>query len=320
MLNHLLLQVVLTGCRLAACVPAAAAFGRIYRELIVNALFRTFLIVLFAAIFSAGCTRLPDALGVNSGNSAPANAAAPATALEALPFGNPTNAAAADPDNYLIVHESHVLSYNSGRGTPNWVAWFTRASDLGESIPRPLFQPDPSLPPKLTRIQHGDYSGSGYDRGHMLPSADRFADRRLNEQTFYMTNIVPQTMALNQFPWQKLESYARSLARRGNTVYTVAGVYGDAGRLKGRVTVPANCWKVIVVFPRGSGIEFTNRTRVIAVDMPNIDGIENEDWKRYKTTVREIEQRAGVDLFSALPRGIQETIETRPDPDQLHNR
>lgn len=286
-----------------------------------NKLFRTYLFVLVAAIAVAtGCTRLPDSLGMNGGNSAPANAAARAAALEALPFGNPTNAAAADADNYLIVHESHVLSYNSSRGTPNWVAWFTRASDLGDSIPRPLFQPDPSLPAKLTRIQHSDYSGSGFDRGHLLPSADRFADPRLNEQTFYMTNIVPQTMALNQFPWQKLESYARSLARRSNTLYTIAGVYGDAGRLKGRVTVPTNCWKVIVVFPRGSGIEFTKRTRVIAVDMPNTDGIENEDWKRYRTTVREIEQRAGVDLFSSLPRAIQETIETRPDPDQLHNR
>lgn len=286
-----------------------------------NALFRTYLIIVIAVIFAAtGCTRLPDVLGVNSGNSAPANAAAPAAAFEALPFGDPTNAGSDDPDNYLIVHESHILSYNSGRGTPNWVAWFTRASDLGDAIPRPPFRPDPSLPAKLLQIQHGDYSGSGYDRGHLLPSADRFADPRLNEQTFYMTNIVPQTAALNQFPWERLESYARSLARRGNTVYTVAGVYGNAGRIKNKVTVPTNCWKVIVVFPRGTGVEMTNRTRIIAVDMPNIDGIENEDWKRYKTTVREIEKRAGIDLFNTLRRGIQETIETRIDPDQLHSR
>ncbi|MBE7515010.1 MAG: DNA/RNA non-specific endonuclease [Chloracidobacterium sp.] len=230
-----------------------------------------------------------------------------------LPFGDPSNAAAdpADLNNLLVRHRSHVLSYNNSRGTLNWAAWFTTKADLGERLERPMFKPDTSLPNGAKRIQYYDYSGSGYDRGHIVPSADRFADPELNAETFLMTNIVPQTSSLNQYPWNKLEVYARSLARSGNTLYTIAGVYGEQERLKNRVTVPTNCWKVIAVF-RGGAIQFDTRTRVIAVDMPNIAGLEDADWKQYITTVDEIEKRTGLDLFSNVPKELQERLESRP--------
>jgi len=95
-------------------------------------------------------------------------------------------------------------------------------------------------------------------------------------------------------------------------VYQIAGVYGDAGRLKNKITVPTNCWKVIMIVPRGASPEDVNdRTRIIAVDMPNIEGIEDERWERYRTTIRAIESKTGLDLFSHLPRQFQNAIETR---------
>lgn len=242
--------------------------------------------------------------------------ALPAPEVGLLPFGNPSNATAdpASADNYLIVRESAVISYNDSRGTANWVAWRTRPRDLGESIPRSMFEPDPALPRGFRRIGYYDYSGSGYDRGHLLPSADRFGNREQNAETFYLSNIVPQAGDLNQFPWNELESYARSLVRRGSELYTIAGVYGEQRRIKGKLTAPTNCWKVIVVFPRGQNVDsITNITRIIAVDMPNVEGIADDSWQKYRTTVRAIEQRAGIDLFSALPRELQERIETRAD-------
>lgn len=242
------------------------------------------------------------------------------TTFELLPFGNPSNAGTADRDNWLITHYSHVLSYNNSLGTLNWAAWRTTRADMGESLSRPDFEPDPTLPDGIVRVDYSDYSGSGYDRGHIVPSADRFGNAELNRQTFYMTNIVPQTADLNQYPWNRLEMYARTLAYRGNTLYTIAGVYGDKGRLRGKVTVPTNCWKVIVICPRGAAIDsIDSTTRIIAVDMPNIDGVENVNWEKYKTTVREIEKRTGFDLFSTLPRELQETIETRAEPNKLRS-
>jgi endonuclease G len=230
-----------------------------------------------------------------------------------LAFGNPSNASD-EPDNFLIVGDGSVLSYNESRGSVNWVSWRTTRADLGNSLPRPDFRPDPRLPNRFRNIGYYDYSGSGYDRGHLVPSADRFANGKLNEETFMMTNIIPQTGALNQYPWEKLESYVRSEVRKRNgfDAYQIAGGYGEQGFLKNKVAVPTNCWKIIVLIPRGRSIDsIDQRTRIIAVDMPNVDGIENDSWEKYKTTIRAIEEKTGFDLFARLPRELQETIETR---------
>lgn len=263
-----------------------------------------FLIALLA-LATAGCERMRT---ITQGPAEPPPQTAPADA--ALPpgphgaFGNPTNATADERnrENFLIIGEGSVLSYNNTRGTANWVAWQTTRQDLGPSIPRPDFRPDPRLPDGFRRIGYYAYSGSGYNRGHLVPSADRFANPQLNEETFMMTNIVPKTAALNQGPWEKLERHARALARRLGTVQQIAGCYGEKERLKGKVSVPTNCWKIIVALPSGRTIaDRDRRMQIIAVDMPNIEGIEDVRWEAYRTTVGAIEQRTGLDL-SSLPR------------------
>ena len=275
-------------------MPSLARFGK-------PALF----LIALLAVATAGCERLRT---ITQGPAEPPPQTAPADA--ALPpgphgaFGNPSNANADERnrENFLIIGEGSVISYNDTRGTANWVAWRTTRQDLGPSIPRPDFRPDPRLPAGFRRIGYYDYSGSGYDRGHLVPSADRFANPRLNEETFMMTNIVPKTAALNQGPWEKLERHARALARRLGTVRQIAGCYGEKERLKGKVTVPTNCWKIIVALPSGRTIaDRDRRMQIIAVDMPNIEGIEDVRWETYRTTVEGIEQRTGLDL-SAIPR------------------
>ncbi|MBP9663941.1 MAG: DNA/RNA non-specific endonuclease [Pyrinomonadaceae bacterium] len=237
----------------------------------------------------------------------------PTTAADThLPFGNPSNATAdpANMDNFLMNHGDLTLSYNNSRGALNWIAWRTTVADLGKRRERPLFKPDMSLPPNFRRIQYYDYAGSGYDRGHMVPAADRFADERKMADTFLMTNIVPQAPDLNQYPWNKLESYIRGTVRRRKDAYVIAGVYGEKGSIRGRITIPTNLWKVIVLLRPGSN-EITAATRVIAVDMPNENGIADIRWQNYITTVRNIEQRTGYDLLSDLSKDLQDAIETR---------
>lgn len=233
-----------------------------------------------------------------------------------LPFGNPSNATAdfSNRNNFLLFKRSFVISYNNERGTLNWVAWRTTINDLGESLPRPQFEPDADLPLTFKRVTPPDYSGSGYDRGHMVPSADRFGDPLSNTETFQMTNVVPQSTDLNQYVWEKLERYARGIVRRGSDVYTIAGVYGQKERLKGGVTVPTNCWKIIVVLPPGgSAMTIDDSTRVIAVDIPNENGIKNIYWQRFRVPVSEIEQKTGYNFFSDLPQSLQDRLETRAD-------
>lgn len=263
------------------------------------------------SLFTASCERILEKTqqGNRSANTEPT----PQLPVSVhLAFGNPSNASQ-EPDNYLVVGDGSVFSYNESRGSVNWVSWRTTRADLGNSIPRPDFRPDHRLPADFRRIGYYDYSGSGYDRGHLVPSADRFGNAQLNEETFMMTNIVPQKGALNQFTWENLESYVRSQVwSRKFDAYQIAGGYGEQGFLKNKVAVPTNCWKIVVLIPRGRSIDsIDHRSRIIAVDMPNVDDIENESWEKYKTTMRAIEEKTGFDFFASLPRELQETIETR---------
>src|SRR6266700_2673543 len=80
----------------------------------------------------------------------------PTPPISDLPFGNPSGATfdPANKDNFLVVHDSYVLSYNNSRGTMNWIAWKTTCANLGDPIPRSLFEPDPDLPAGFKRVQY----------------------------------------------------------------------------------------------------------------------------------------------------------------------
>ena len=233
-----------------------------------------------------------------------------------LAFGNPTNANASEANNYLMVNNFYALSYNRARAIPNWAAWRISKSELGD-FPRPdpdPFRPDDRLPDGWTRVTPSDYTNSGYDRGHLCPSADRSASVEGMSETFLMTNMTPQTADLNRGPWQKLEGYLRTLVTRGFDVYIYAGVYGEQKKIKRKISVPTNDWKIAVAVPAGQPVSsVSEKTRVIAVDMPNVKGIKNADWQTYRTTVRRIEQAAGLNLLSNLPQNLQDALETKID-------
>ncbi len=233
-----------------------------------------------------------------------------------LALGNPSGANVSDPSNYLMVNNYYALSYNREKEIPNWAAWRISKAELGD-LPRPNpdpFRPDPRLPNNWERVTPSDYTGSGFDRGHLCPSADRSDSEEGMSDTFLMTNMTPQTPDLNRGPWVKLEAYLRTLVTRGNDVYIFAGVYGEKGKLKKKVSVPTNDWKIAVSVPRGEPLSAINpRTRVIAVDMPNVKGIKNADWQLYRVTVRQIEQRTGYNLLSSLPQNLQDELENKVD-------
>lgn len=234
-----------------------------------------------------------------------------------LALGNPSNAtnSAANQDNYLMVNKAYALSYNSSRGTANWVSWRIAESDFGATDRQNNFRPNPNLPPNFKRVTPTDYAGSGFDRGHLCPSADRSSSEEANSLTFLMTNMIPQTGDLNRNVWEELETYSRNLVKKGNVdLYVFAGVYGEKGKLKKKITIPTNCWKIIVAVPEGASVSAVNEnTHVIAVDMPNATGIASEDWRKFRTTVRSIEQKTGYNFLSNLPQDLQDALETKTE-------
>src|SRR5262245_54317718 len=248
-----------------------------------------------------------------------------------LTMGNPSNAtpSVTDPNNYLMEKPTYSLSYNRDKGIPNWVSWHLDQSWIGTLARDDTFRADPAVPPDWYRVQSTDYSGSGFDRGHMTPNADRDYQTRIpiNQETFLMSNMVPQSPDNNQGPWAGFEEYLRAqLPLNGEQeMYVISGPLGVGGSgsnggttniiAGGHVTVPAYTWKVVLVLPKGDDdvSRASCSSRTIAVLMPNIQGIRNDPWEIYLTRVDVIEALTGYDFFSNLPEAVQNCVEAGTD-------
>lgn len=244
---------------------------------------------------------------------------APVAGEDPLLLGNPSNATAntANENNYLMVKPQYSLSYNRSRATANWVAWRLDSSWIGSADRQDDFRPDPALPAGWYQVLDNDYSGSGYDRGHMTPSGDRTRSVADNSATFLMTNIVPQLADNNQGPWNDFENYCRSLAQSGNEIYIVSGVVGNIGTIaNGKIVVPQYTWKVVLVLPNGSNDldRVTKATRAFGIVVPNFPPVNrNAGWRAFRTSVDSVEALTGYNFFSSIPKIKQEIIERRRD-------
>ncbi|MBE9007159.1 DNA/RNA non-specific endonuclease [Fortiea sp. LEGE XX443] len=252
-----------------------------------------------------------------------------ASSANHLVLGNPTNAGTSF-SNLLLSKFQYATSHNCSRGTPNWVSWKLNNEWLGSAPRQDDFRADTTLPSGCYRVSGSSYSGSGFDRGHMSPSADRTNTVANNSATFLMTNMIPQAPDNNQGVWANLESYTRSLLTSTNEIVIISGSYGTGGTGSngfkttidsGRITVPERTYKVIVILPKpNSGASsVTTATRVITVDIPNTQGVRNANWRDYRISVDTLESRltsrtgTTYNFLSNVSSSVQSVIESRVD-------
>jgi endonuclease G len=235
-----------------------------------------------------------------------------------------------NPHAYLLVKDVFCASYDRDRGIPNWTSWQLNAAWCnGPAVRQDNYIPDPSLPSAWYHVNDADYSGSGFSRGHMCPSADRINTQADNDSLFYYTNMVPQNQDNNAGDWEGLENYERKLANAGNTLYIISGGYGAGGKTQagvlystisnGHVTVPAQLWKVIIVVPNGDGTsadvsKVTTSTRTIGM-LFNNDSVANSmsTWGNYRVSIASIEQLTGFTFFSNVSSSINNVIKANVD-------
>ena len=230
-----------------------------------------------------------------------------------IALGNPSHAGQEDSENYLIDREEYVVAYSQSRGILRWASWVLSPEWIGSTERQNNFRPDGILPKGTYQVTPRDYTGSGYDRGHMVPSADRTANEQDNSATFLMTNIFPQTAENNRGPWRELENYCRDLIfEQGKTLYIIGGVYGQKQPIaKERIIPPSRTWKVIVIFDNDPVADnVTYDTEIIAVDMPNGYKLE-EQWQTYQTSIDRIELATGYNLLSEVPETVQNQLEVQ---------
>lgn len=252
-------------------------------------------------------------------------------ATDNLLLGNPSGAGTADRNNWLMVKPYYVLSYNDERGTPNWVSWQVTAADLGDAARKQVFDPDPDMPAGMKVVKTSDYSGSGFDRGHMCPHSDRAANIEMSYATFVMTNVIPQAPNVNQKAWAQFEVYCRDLVKAHNRLYVISGPTGEGGTGSkgfkrsignGKVTVPSGCWKVVVVVPDDGGggsdlARISVSTRVIAVDMPNDNNAVGDAWDIFRTTPGAIELKTGLRFFDQVRSDVAGVLREKLDSEPI---
>jgi endonuclease G len=219
-------------------------------------------------------------------------------------------------DDYIIVRHQYVLSYNKNRNVCNWVAselnktWFTDTVERYDGN----FLTDNSLPSGFYKVKHDDYTNSGFDRGHMVRSEERTRTVEDNKSTFLLSQNIPQTADLNRGVWLDLEYHLEDLCKKENKeLFVVAGgVFKSGKTINSKVAIPDSCFKIVVVLELGQSIkDVTSANQVIAVMMPNIDGIRTDKWEKYKTTIDNIEASTGYNFLNKISKSIQDILESK---------
>lgn len=238
-----------------------------------------------------------------------------------MELGNPSGATGNtnNHDHFLIQRTVEALDYSDNLGEPVWASWNLTASDIGTNS-RSSFITDTNLPPNFYWVAPGDYTGSGYDRGHLCPSKDRTDTTADNDLVFLMSNIMPQASVNNSGVWLQFENYCRDLVQSTNNyeLLILCGPGGFGGtriNTNGPVLIPDYVWKIVVVVPPGPGLaasRITITNRVIALEIPNDDSATNS-WPAYVTSVNQIQIDTGLTFFDALAPDVAAGLRSKVD-------
>ncbi|MBX2973121.1 MAG: DNA/RNA non-specific endonuclease [Flavobacteriales bacterium] len=208
----------------------------------------------------------------------------------------------------LVVHPGHILVYSEKHEQPKWTAHIASPDLIKGNLARiDSFLPDPLV--KTGTAVTADYWYSGYDRGHMVPSADMRWNFDALQGTYYYSNISPQVAELNRETWADLEDWVRRYVNFSKRrVFVATGpVLRDGlptmqkADRKNEVSIPEYFWKVIADLdgdnPKAIGFVMRNAKQ----DGPPVS---------YAVTVDSVETLSGLDFFPALDDAVEARIET----------
>ena len=198
----------------------------------------------------------------------------------------------------VIVHPGHLLVYSERHEQPKWTAHIASPDLIKGNLARiDSFLPDPLV--KSGTAVTADYWNSGFDRGHMVPSADMRWNLEALQGTYYYSNISPQVPELNRETWADLEDWGRRYVNFSKRrVFVATGPVLREGLptmqkadRKNEVSIPEYFWKVFADLdgdsPRAIGFVMRNTK----LDGPPIS---------YAVTVDSVETLTGLDFFHAL--------------------
>lgn len=206
-------------------------------------------------------------------------------------------------EEQIIDYKGMRVSFNASLHIPNWVAWELTADEVNGAVPREdNFLRDPEVKGCPST---DDYTKSGYDRGHMAPAGDMKWNAEAMQQSFYLTNILPQYRGLNTGSWKGIEEKCRARAEQDSCIYIVCGHVNGEKPIKyigdTRVAVPQRLFKVICA-------PYANPPYGIAFVFDNAKGFAG--MQQAATTIDNVEAITGHDFFSQLPDDVEANLES----------
>jgi len=229
-----------------------------------------------------------------------------------------------DGDNLVLIHRvgsevNFCTEWSISKKSLRWSCYQLYKSNMASNTKRrnyrdydgDLYPYDPELPSEYY-FDHDPFKGTGYDHGHICPSADRLSSELANDQTFYLTNMMPQVNGFNAGVWATMEAAVRNIAKRNNygfcdTLYVCKGGTIDssdkiATTLGSGLIVPKYFFMALLAVKDGNYHAFGFWIEHKASS--------DDSLAKYAVTINELEQKTGIDFFCNLPDGREDTIES----------
>lgn len=206
-----------------------------------------------------------------------------------------------------IDNTGYSVGYCEALDNPAWVTY--RIFDVPKlrSGKRPSgFRTDSRT---RSKVAHEDYTHSGYDRGHLAPNygiGTRYG-YDAQKETFYMSNIIPQTPEVNRGIWKDLEMrVAKRYGRYFGEVWVITGPVftKESEKMKSRVPIPDYYYKIVADV---HGDDLRVLAFLIEKDCPPYTRV-----RKRLVSVDQIEEMTGLDFFPALDKETQSRIESDP--------
>lgn len=265
-----------------------------------------------ALLLLSGLFAFATDCSTSSGQSSTAGVRAAATTLlpapvdEHNPFGEPVSTDGNHP--WTVLHRiGYDTAVEHDWKIPSWVSYRIAKEYFAPGAPKydrlPNFLTDPDLPGSL-QITHDHYTGTGYDRGHMAPNASmQGRSEQCARESFYMSNIAPQTAVLNRRIWKNLEDKERQWAKEFAEIWIITGPIFEEppgikymkpkkANLTEAIAIPTHFYKILL---RKEG----SKHHALAFVIPNQKGRfeDDKDFELWQVAVDDVQALAALDFF-----------------------
>ncbi len=228
-------------------------------------------------------------------------------------FGGVPRSRRAESEFTVLRNRAYMVGYSEMRKDPLWSAYrvIRMATPFILERPKGEFLTDLRTEAKVT---HHDYTGGGYDRGHMTPNSAiaRCYGAEAQKETFFLSNICPQAPNLNREVWEKLEKDELEYTARFEEIWVVDGpVFGDMNggvthTLRSGIAIPSAFYKIVLEDEGG-------RVRLFCVVMPQ--GVKGTELpQQFLTSVGEVERETGLEFLWKVEGKTREGLESQVWP------